>query len=85
MPKKVSLTNAPPLKPYFAAVKASTVKVVVPEVIVLMVGIEREVVLTPAFSPNFICENTGTESKITNNITISFLMVFVIKFTLSVS
>jgi hypothetical protein len=58
------------------------VKEVVPEVTVLIVGIDREVVLTPTFRPNLSCENAGIESKTTNSITISFLMVLTFKFTL---
>jgi hypothetical protein len=50
------------------------VKVVVPEVIVLIVGIDKEVVLTPAFSPKLIWEKTGIETRTTNTIAINFFM-----------
>jgi hypothetical protein len=50
------------------------VKEVDPEVIVLTVGIDKEVVLTPAFNPKLIWENTGIETRTTNTIAINFFM-----------
>jgi hypothetical protein len=62
-----------------------TVKEVVPDVIVLVVGIDKEVVLTPAFRPKLIWENAGNESRITNTIAINFFMVTNFKFINSTS
>jgi hypothetical protein len=45
------------------------------EVIVLIVGIDKDVVLTPAFSPKLIWEKTGIETRTTNTIAINFFMV----------
>jgi hypothetical protein len=61
------------------------VKDVVPELIVLIVGIDREVVLTPAFSPKLIWEKTGIEIRIINTIAVNFFMVLAFKLIKSTS
>jgi hypothetical protein len=54
------------------------VKEDVPEVTVLTVGIDKEVVLTPAFRPNLIWEKAGIDTNTTNNIATIFFMVLLL-------
>ena len=55
------------------------------EVIVLIVGIDKEVVLTPAFSPKLIWEKTGIETRTTNTIASNFFMFSAFKLIKSTS
>jgi hypothetical protein len=52
------------------------VKEVVPEVMVFIVGIDNELVLTPAVRPNLIWENAGIDTRTTNTIANNFFMFF---------